>query len=416
MRHSPSALIYIRKPAKLARFGLLAAVAGLAAGCSSDATRLAGPAFTGSTANQQAIIGNNAQYATPAYTSPYRSAPAQIATANGGVVRQPLPPRPIDTVSTYRKATYTPQAAPTAPAAPAASVASAPRPYTPPKPYPATSTPTQLDAAAANSLAPQTLNQQAARIARKAPPATVRPGGTYRVQSGDTLWNIARAHGTTTNALIAANGLSGTSLKVGQSLVIPTPGSTQKTVQVASIDPSAPVLPPAPRKPDAPQVAIAPRQPDPVPAVRQPVTDTVTKPAVTGLPKASVSRSEGFRWPVRGRIISSFGPKPNGEKNDGINLAVPEGTSVKAAEDGVVIYAGNELKSYGNLVLIRHKDGWVSAYAHNRSIKVKRGDEIRRGQIVSEAGMSGNVTSPQVHFELRKGATPVNPLDYLAKV
>ncbi len=94
---------------------------------------------------------------------------------------------------------------------------------------------------------------------------------------------------------------------------------------------------------------------------------------------------------------------------------MPEGTSVKAAEDGVVIYAGNELKSYGNLVLIRHKDGWVSAYAHNRAIKVKRGDEVRRGQIIAEAGMSGSVTSPQVHFELRKGATPVNPLDYLAE-
>jgi murein DD-endopeptidase MepM/ murein hydrolase activator NlpD len=216
---------------------------------------------------------------------------------------------------------------------------------------------------------------------------------------------------------MAANGLSASNLKIGQSLVIPAAGSAPKKVQVASIDPSAPVapLPRAPKAPEAPQISVAPRQPDPVPAIRPPVTDTLSKPVETGLPKVSVSQSGGFRWPVRGRIISSFGTKANGEKNDGINFAVPEGTSVKAAEDGVVIYAGNELKSYGNLVLIRHKDGWVSAYAHNRAINVKRGEEIRRGQIIAEAGMSGSVTSPQVHFELRKGATPVNPLDHLSE-
>jgi murein DD-endopeptidase MepM/ murein hydrolase activator NlpD len=229
------------------------------------------------------------------------------------------------------------------------------------------------------------------------------------------LWTIARAHGTTTEALMSANGISGTNLKIGQPLVIPAAGSTQKRVRVASIDPSVPVLPPAPRKPVAPQIAVAPRQPHPVPAVRSPVAVTVTKPAVAGPPDVSVSKPEGFRWPVRGRIIAGFGTKANGEKNDGINLAVPEGTSVKAAEEGVVIYAGNELKSYGNLVLIRHKDGWVSAYAHNRSIKVKRGEDIRRGQIIAEAGMTGSVTSPQVHFELRKGATPVDPLDHLSQ-
>jgi murein DD-endopeptidase MepM/ murein hydrolase activator NlpD len=125
--------------------------------------------------------------------------------------------------------------------------------------------------------------------------------------------------------------------------------------------------------------------------------------------------SAGFRWPVRGRIISGFGKKPNGERNDGINLAVPEGTSVKAAEDGTVIYAGNELKSYGNLVLIRHSNGWVSAYAHNSKLEVKRGDQVRRGQVVALSGMSGGVTTPQVHFELRKEATPVDPLQHLSE-
>ena len=112
---------------------------------------------------------------------------------------------------------------------------------------------------------------------------------------------------------------------------------------------------------------------------------------------------------MRGTIIAGFGAKPNGEKNDGINLAVPEGTSVKAAEAGTVIYAGNELEGYGNLILIRHADGWVSAYAHNKDLLVKRGDTVTRGQTIAHAGMTGSVTSPQVHFELRKGVNAGQP-------
>ena len=120
-----------------------------------------------------------------------------------------------------------------------------------------------------------------------------------------------------------------------------------------------------------------------------------------------------FRWPVRGRIISGFGAKTNGQQNDGINLAVPEGTPVKAAEDGVVAYAGNELKGYGNLVLVRHANGFVSAYANASEILVKRGDNVKRGQTIARAGQTGNVTSPQLHFEIRKGSIPVDPTRYL---
>jgi murein DD-endopeptidase MepM/ murein hydrolase activator NlpD len=121
----------------------------------------------------------------------------------------------------------------------------------------------------------------------------------------------------------------------------------------------------------------------------------------------------GFRWPVRGRVIAGFGPKPNGVQNDGINLAVPEGTPVKAADDGVVAYAGNELKGYGNLVLVRHSNGFVTAYAHASEIMVKRGDTVKRGQVIAKSGQTGSVTSPQLHFEIRKGATPVDPSQYL---
>jgi murein DD-endopeptidase MepM/ murein hydrolase activator NlpD len=120
-----------------------------------------------------------------------------------------------------------------------------------------------------------------------------------------------------------------------------------------------------------------------------------------------------FRWPVRGKVITSYGAKTNGKSNDGINLAVPEGTPVKAAEDGVVAYAGNELKGYGNLVLVRHSNGYVTAYAHASELMVKRGDNIKRGQVIAKSGQSGEVGSPQLHFEIRKGSSPVDPLQFL---
>jgi murein DD-endopeptidase MepM/ murein hydrolase activator NlpD len=120
-----------------------------------------------------------------------------------------------------------------------------------------------------------------------------------------------------------------------------------------------------------------------------------------------------YRWPVRGKVITSYGAKTNGKANDGINLAVPEGTPVKAAEDGVVAYSGNELKGYGNLVLVRHSNGYVTAYAHASEILVKRGDTIKRGQIIAKSGQSGEVSSPQLHFEIRKGSSPVDPLQFL---
>jgi len=118
-------------------------------------------------------------------------------------------------------------------------------------------------------------------------------------------------------------------------------------------------------------------------------------------------------WPVRGKVITSYGAKTNGKANEGINLSVPEGTPVRTAEDGVVGYSGNEVKSYGNLVLVRHSNGYVTAYAHAREVLVKRGDAIKRGQIIAKSGQSGEVGSPQLHFEIRKGSSPVDPLHFL---
>jgi murein DD-endopeptidase MepM/ murein hydrolase activator NlpD len=119
---------------------------------------------------------------------------------------------------------------------------------------------------------------------------------------------------------------------------------------------------------------------------------------------------------VRGKVSSGFGREANGLTNEGINIAVQEGPSVRAAEGGVVAYAGSELKGYGNLVLIRHPNGFVSAYAHNGEISVKRGDPVKRGQTIAKSGQSGNVSAPQLHFELRKGSTPVDPTQYLAGI
>jgi murein DD-endopeptidase MepM/ murein hydrolase activator NlpD len=133
-------------------------------------------------------------------------------------------------------------------------------------------------------------------------------------------------------------------------------------------------------------------------------------PALTGAQADAAGVAPEFRWPARGRIIQGF--KAGG--NDGINIAVPEGTSVKAAESGVVAYAGSELKGYGNLILIRHPNGFVSAYANNGELDVKRGESVKRGQIIAKSGQSGNVSSPQLHFELRKGSTPVDPTSFLA--
>src|SRR6185437_8765443 len=169
----------------------------------------------------------------------------------------------------------------------------------------------------------------------------------------------------------------------------------------------------------------------PAPKVAQPRTVPVEKVASVPAQTAHVAKPDvhdetesvtkadpagampSFRWPVKGRIIAGFGQRPNGTQNDGINLAVPEGTPVKAAEDGTVAYAGNELKGYGNLVLIRHSNGYVTAYAHASELLVKRGDTIKRGQVVAKSGQSGEVGSPQLHFEIRKGSQPVDPLQFL---
>lgn len=121
----------------------------------------------------------------------------------------------------------------------------------------------------------------------------------------------------------------------------------------------------------------------------------------------------GFIWPLRGKIISTFGGKQNGLVNDGINIAAPEGKAIKAAADGEVVYAGNELEGYGNMLIIRHNNGWASAYAHTQKIRVGLGAKVSQGQVIAEVGRTGDVTKAQLHFGLRKDKQAVNPMDFL---
>jgi len=120
-----------------------------------------------------------------------------------------------------------------------------------------------------------------------------------------------------------------------------------------------------------------------------------------------------FDWPVRGDVISSFGRNSSGGRNDGINIRVNEGTDVRAAAAGQVVYAGSELDGYGQLVLIRHANGYVTAYAHNSRLLVRESDQVERGQVIAQAGSTGTVDSPQVHFEIRRGVSPENPMNHL---
>ncbi len=249
---------------------------------------------------------------------------------------------------------------------------------------------------------------QPAPVASKpAPTITARPAqpappkeSVYTVASGDTLIGIARKYNVALPELAKANNVEPNHrVTPGDRIIVPGGHSEPKQASAPKIE--------------KPQVV-----PSTVASIQAQRANSATPEPAAPETAAKMAEPAGamptFRWPVHGRVISSFGARVNGQPNDGINVAVPEGTAVKAAEDGVVAYAGNELKGFGNLVLVRHANGYVSAYAHASEIAVKRGDTIKRGQVIAKAGQTGNVTSPQLHFEIRKGSTPVDPTQFLA--
>jgi murein DD-endopeptidase MepM/ murein hydrolase activator NlpD len=263
----------------------------------------------------------------------------------------------------------------------------------------------------------QTASVAAPALAAPASKAVVTasaPPSVHVVNHGDTLLRIAHRNHVPVAELARANNLEPSAkLKLGMKLSVPgaktaAAAPAAQPVAAAAAQPAAGMAPPATK------MAAAGGDPQQKARLAQ---ATTTPEELSAETPAKATEATGalptFRWPVRGKVITSYGAKTNGKANDGINLAVPEGTPVKAAEDGVVAYSGNELKGYGNLVLVRHSNGYVTAYAHASELLVKRGETIKRGQIIAKSGQSGEVGSPQLHFEIRKGSSPVDPLQFL---
>lgn len=265
------------------------------------------------------------------------------------------------------------------------------------------------------------------------PPMTQAKGPRITAQKGDTLLGLSQRYGVPVDTIQSANDLSDGRLREGQVLVMPgarmaaLPEPSPQMPAAASATPASSLgqsqASAGARKVKTTTIQ-APGMPTPsettqgteksAPQVASKTPQRVT--STTQLPTPEPMSGNSFRWPVKGRVISGFGTKPDGGHNDGIDISVPQGTPVKAAENGVVAYAGNELKGYGNLVLVRHANNWVSAYANNETLLVKRGDKVQRGQVIAKAGATGSVSRPQVHFELRKGSRPVDPTKYMSSM
>jgi len=251
--------------------------------------------------------------------------------------------------------------------------------------------------------------------------------GSYTVQPGDSPYSIARRHNVSVAELQQANGITDVrAVKAGAVLRVPPSGgggAAQPLQQVAVAPPGASSPAPSYQTTDVPSttqptIINGSGTPPGSTSYTQVATRNVNNVATGGIAPTQPrqSTSDKLRWPVSGRIISGFGQRPDGTHNDGINMSVPLGTQVQAAESGTVAYAGSELKGYGNLILLRHDNGWVTAYAHNDQLMVKRGDKVQRGQVIAAAGRSGSVDQPQVHFELRQGSKPVDPVPFLERL
>jgi len=349
----------------VSRIALVSLIGSAAAACSGDSTRFSENPFANPFANSERLAPGTptASEPSPSYAAaPMPTSPVQ-AQALPPVQSQPLPQ----------------------PSRMASAPVSAP-PAQQPRPVAMTSAPAQPKM----RFVDQTKVAVGETPAPAAPAKHVRPGMSAQTQTAAAAPAPVQSKPAASHQVASATD---------EPLVSPARPVEQQP-KVAAIAPQP--LKPAPAAPQA----VAPA-PAPAPA---PQPEAAKAPVAEPEETASLSTSN-FRWPARGRVIAGFGA--NGG-NEGINIAVPEGTPVKAAEAGVVTYAGSEVKGYGNLVLIRHDNGYVSAYAHNASLNVKRGEQVKRGQVIATSGQTGNVTSPQLHFEIRKGATPVDPIKHLA--
>jgi murein DD-endopeptidase MepM/ murein hydrolase activator NlpD len=278
------------------------------------------------------------------------------------------------------------------------------------------------------------------------PAATPEPEQVV-VRPGQTLSGIAHAYHVPMQVIAEANHLLPPyRIEVGRTLIIPQAGqptvpfasaslavpplpkaeeltaskqsdamSLERTVLPPAGNPSvAAVVPPSSALPTQSPVAEAPH-PNGKPTGSPPApAGTLEPPAATSAPSIPPSDGGTFLWPVRGRVLAGYGSGKDGTHNDGINIAAPRGTAIEAADGGIVAYAGNELRGYGNLILVKHPNGWISAYAHCDLMLVKRGDKVARGQTIARVGSTGSVAEPQLHFELRRGNHAVDPREFLA--
>jgi murein DD-endopeptidase MepM/ murein hydrolase activator NlpD len=261
----------------------------------------------------------------------------------------------------------------------------------------------------------------------------------YIAKAGDSVYSIADQFHVDQSQLIRFNQLQPPyTIAAGQKILLPAAIQQAPDMPVAMAAPSSAVTSVPLDAPSSGGVATQPLStstPQAVPQSTTSTTSTATQPApmptatpsvkpltapsagtatdqpaaVANIPQPTGRAGGFFQWPVNGKIISGFGATSGGLHNDGINIAAPRGTPVHAAENGVVVYAGNQLRGFGNLVLIRHADGWVTAYAHNDTLLVKKGQQVKRGDVIARVGSTGNVSQPQLHFELRKGTEAVDP-------
>ncbi len=249
-------------------------------------------------------------------------------------------------------------------------------------------------------------------VNRLKPPYILQPGQRlktpqprfYTVSKGDTAYGIARKHGVDVYRLIQLNHLSSNALiREGQRLKLPPPvvlSSPTRPMkrgasELAEVNEDIKKNEPKARRPQSRRKKGQPKQKQ---------SKMVSLPQLAG---------KGFSWPIDGPVILPYGKQAGGRFNDGINIAAPLGTDIRAAQNGVVVYVGNELPGFGNLLIVKHADGWTSAYAQCQEILVKRGQKIRKGQAIARVGTTGNVSTPQLHFELRRRAQPVDPRRHL---
>lgn len=258
---------------------------------------------------------------------------------------------------------------------------------------------------------------------------TPEGGSQIVLADGETIKTISDRYGVPVSAIRTANKLSAKAVPgAGTRLIIPVYKDGASISNGSKSEKSEPISSVVPKISTTKKTGEKVDQPSEVVAVAKTTSTDASEPLGSAAPASSDAtktnnaapaakatiESVGFRWPAKGRVIAGFG-NVNGVKNTGIKIALPVGTSVKASEAGTVAYSGSEVKGYGNMIIIRHPDGWVSVYANNGDLKVKRGDQVTRGQVVALSGQSGDVSSPQLHFELRKGSSPVDPMGYFSE-